>query len=134
MGLLDGVFAGTNGVANMLIGSLGGSAVIETEVGETYDEQNDRTVKDIRRQVLPMAIDTISNEHGASGVPGGENGGLSRNETLFSGILPSANLTVAPRPLKTIVRQGKRQYQAVKVDSVISGEETVAYQLIMREL
>lgn len=134
MGLLDDIFAGNNGVANLLIDALGGSAIVETEVGETYDEQTDRTVKDIRRQVLPMAISTLTNEHGASGVPNGENGGLSRDESLFSGIIPTANLDVVPRPLKTIIRQGKRRYQAVKIDSVISGEETVAYQITMREL
>lgn len=134
MGLLDEVFAGNNGVANMLADMLGGEAVVETEVGETYDEEHDLTVKDIRRQVVPMVIETRSNEHGASNVPNGENGGLGRNETLFSGMLPTANLVAEPRPLKTIVRQGRERYQTVQVSAVNVGEVIVAYSLTLRKL
>lgn len=134
MGVLDDVFAGQEGLANSLINLFGGEAVFETVVGETYDESRDMTVKDIRRQKLPLVIETVKNSAGASSVPGGEGGGLESSETLYVGSVPSVNLDVDPVPLKTVIRQGNERYQVIDVERTVVGNTPVLFKLTMRKL
>ena len=134
MGLLDDVFAGQDGIANALMNLLGGEAVFETVVGETYNETRDMTVKDVRRQKLPFVIETVKNSAGKSSVPGGDGGGLVSDETLYIGSVPSVNLDVDPLPLKTVVRQGRERYQVLDVERTVVGNIPVLFRLTMRRL
>ena len=134
MGVLDEVFAGKKGLANTLIDLLGGEAIFETIIGGEYNEDNDSTYQDIHRQRLPFVIDVVSNTAGASTVPGGENGGLVNNETLYTGIVPAANLDVYPNPLKTVIRQGNERYQVIQTEPTLVGNLEVLYKLTMKRL
>ena len=134
MGALDEAFAGTDGLANSLIDLLGGEALFETVLGEEYNEETDRTYKDIRRQRLPFVIETVSNSSGAGSVPNGESGGLVQNQHLYTGTVPAANLDVVPRPLKTVIRQGRERFQVVTVEPTFVGDTPVIYRLTMRRL
>ena len=134
MGALDEAFAGTDGLANALIDLLGGETLFETVLGEEYNEETDRTYKDIRRQRLPFVIESVSNSSGAATVPNGENGGLVKNQHLYTGTVPSANLDVVPLPLKTVIRQGRERYQVVTVEPTYCGDTPVVYRLTMRRL
>lgn len=134
MGLLEDVFAGQEGLANTLIDLLGGEALFETVLGEEYNEETDRTYKDIRRQRLPFVVEAVSTASGASSVPSGENGGLVNSETVYMGTVPAVNLDVVPKPLKTVIRQGRERYQVIKTEPTYVGDTPVIYRLTMKRL
>lgn len=134
MGALDEAFAGKDGLANSLIDLLGGEALFETVLGEEYNEETDRTYKDIRRQRLPFVIESVSNTSEAGAVPGGGNGGLTKNRHVYTGTVPAANLDTVPVPLKTVIRQGRERYQVMTVEPVYCGDTPVVYRLGMRRL
>lgn len=134
MGVLEEVFSGQEGLANSLVNLLGGEAIFETVENEEYNEEKDREYKEICRQVLPFVIDVVSNSSGAGTVPGGDNGGLVNNEKLYTGYVPAVNLNVEPKPLKTVIRQGRARYQVIQVDSTYVGNTEVLFKLTMRRL
>lgn len=132
MGILDDAFAGSDGLANVLISSLGGTALFETVLVEEYREDTDHTHREYSRQVLPFVIEQEAVS--STAVTGGGNGGLIGSETLYVGIVPAANIDVPPKPLKTIIHDRRVRYQVVKVEPSYVGNTPVIYRMTLRRL
>ena len=134
MGILDGIFAGSDGLANVLIDALGGEAVIETIVDETYNESNDETYQDVRRQILPVVIQKQESIAANTSSPTTEIPILVGETGTYIATVSAANVNHKPEPIKTTVRSGRDRFQVTNVEPYYVGNIMIAYKLTMRKL
>lgn len=134
MGVLDDLFVGSNGLANVLIDGLGGLAVIETVSQEHYDEETDSTVQDCYRQIVPAVIQTqtISSSNTSSPTP--EEPFLLGETVVYTATISAANLSHPPEPIKSTLRVGRDRYQVIDVKPAFVGNYVISYKLTMRKL
>ena len=134
MGILDGVFAGSHGLANLLIDTLGGEATVETILEETYDEETDKTIQNVSRQVVPVVIQALAQSAANSTSPSTEIPLLVGETVKYIATLSAANLSHPPQPVKTTLRHGRDRYQVTDVEPGFVGNIKVSYKLTLRKL
>lgn len=125
-GLLDDVFAGSDGIAAILLDLFGGTSSITHEVDGAYDpetgvETGASTVVDADVDISPPTPYRAQDIDGES----------VRQEDRWS-LVPEYQVSIPLIPNKVTVVVNSIRYRMIAYEPILSGDETAAYKLQLR--
>lgn len=136
MGVLDSVFAGKNGIFNVLATNLGGTVRLIYVNEQSYDETMKRDIFHESYQVLPFLPEAASSVENPSVVSGASEiwGMKSLSEVIqldriCAGSIPAANVVREPVAGRDRFERLGKTYRITSVAPNVVGDSIVSYKL-----
>lgn len=133
MGILDGVFAGENGVSAMLHKTLGGTAKVRI-VGYTRDGATEILTPAYTEYEVPFVPGNADNSRAPLGASGASRSDVREPESLLSGTFPCAALDADVKPERDRIVYGGIEYQIESVEKLNVGDAPVQYSITARRV
>lgn len=123
MGILDNLFAGSNGTVHALHVLLGGNAVIRFVTSQTYREQDDTITTSVTEQIVPFIPEKLENKN-----YDGNDAFLWENVELV-GTVPDASIDQLPKADTDFIVFAAKEYRIVRVVELYTGNTRTAVRI-----